>query len=280
MNDAWPLICPVCSAPLHHEPGILRCERRHSYDVAREGYVNLLSDADRERGIQGDSLDMLRARRRFLDTGWFQPLLEALRAETRGARCILEVGCGEGYYIGNIADGEARCVGIDIAKDAVRLASQRYRNALFAVANVRKRLYVETGAVDALLSVFAPRNAAEFARVVRVGGSVLMAIPSPAHMANVRADYGMLDIEESKENRIEQQFGASFDIATRHLIEYPLTLTADAVRDFIAMGPTARHRRKRQVADAVTTIASFVLLRLERRSDTLPLNTNSSGAGP
>jgi 23S rRNA (guanine745-N1)-methyltransferase len=275
VNDAWPLTCPVCSTPLQREPGVLRCARRHSYDIAREGYVNLLSDTDRERGIQGDSPDMLRARRRFLDAGWFQPLRDALGEEARGARCILEVGCGEGYYIGNIAESEARCIGIDIAKDAVRLASQRYRNALFAVANVRKRLYVEDGSADALLSVFAPRNAAEFARVVRPGGSVLIAIPSPAHMANVRADYGMLDIEESKEERIEQQFNASFNLAARRTIEYPLTLTADAVREFIAMGPTARHGVEHDVAGAVTTVASFVLLRLERRSVTLPANVHS-----
>lgn len=264
MNPVWPLVCPVCSGTLHHEPGVLRCSDRHSFDIAREGYVNLLTDADRERGIRGDSRAMLHARRRFLDGGHFAPLLDALRDEADGARCVMEVGCGEGYYIGNLAHEQARFIGIDIARDAVRMAAQRYRHATFAVANARRRLYVEPASVDVLLSIFAPRNPAEFARVVMQGGSLVIVVPSRAHMANVRAAYDMLDIEQEKEARIQQQFSGEFAISSRRVLEYPLELSADSVRDFTAMGPTARHRSADDIHAGVGTVASFVLLRLER----------------
>jgi len=85
----------------------------------------------------------------------------------------------------------------------------------------------------------------------------------------------MLDIEEAKEERIQQQFGDAFVIASRRALEYPLTLTADALRDFVAMGPTARHHVAADVAAGATTVASFVLLRLERRGATFTANVNS-----
>jgi 23S rRNA (guanine745-N1)-methyltransferase len=255
----------VCSGALHHEPGLLRCASRHSFDIAREGYVNLLTSADRERGIEGDTRAMLHARRRFLDAGHFAPLLDALREHVNGARCVVEVGCGEGYYIGGLAHEHGRFIGIDIARDAVRMAAQRYRNATFAVANVRRRLYVESHAADVLLSIFAPRNPAEFARIVLPGGSLVIVVPTPAHMANVRAAHDMLDIEQAKEERIEQQFGADFALVQRRVLEYPLELGADALRDFIMMGPTARHHAADDVDEGAATVASFVVLKLQRR---------------
>ena len=265
MKSVWPLTCPVCSQALHHEPGTLKCPAGHSFDIAREGYVNLLTDADRERGIDGDSRAMLHARRRFLEAGYFAPLLDALRHEIAGARCVLEAGCGEGYYIGGLAHDNARFIGIDISRDAVRMAAPRHRLATFAVANVRRRIYVEPSSVEVLLSIFAPRNPAEFARVVIDGGSVIIIVPAPAHMADVRAAHDMLDIELAKEERIQQQFADAFTIVQRRVLEFPVELSADALRDFIMMGPTARHHAADGVTAGAATLASFVLLRLQRR---------------
>jgi 23S rRNA (guanine745-N1)-methyltransferase len=104
----------------------------------------------------------------------------------------------------------------------------------------------------------------------------VIAIPSAAHMADVRVAQHMLAIEDAKEERIEQQFGGAFVIAGRQVIEYPLTLSPAALHDFVMMGPTARHHPPAAVEGEVTTMASFVLLRLERRTATLPPTTDPS----
>ena len=287
-NDAWPLICPVCERELRSEPGTLVCPSGHSFDVAREGYVNLLPPQHRVRGIEGDSLAMLQARRRFLESGHYRPLLDQLVAEVgscladsdvarsdadRGA-CVLEVGCGEGYYIGSIAErlkGRAGAtpvfMGADISKSAVRLASRRYHHARFIVADVRRRIYVQTGSANVLLDVFAPRDASEFARVVPPGGAAIVVIPSEAHLASLRTALGLLDIQEDKEAHVREQLRDGFGLADRKELRYPMELSADSAMDVMRMGPSSRHRTEDSAAlmgDSIATEAAFAILRLER----------------
>lgn len=292
--------------------GVMRCDQGHSFDIARQGYVNLLTGSDVERGIAGDSRAMLHARRRFLNAGHFDPLLDLLKSEVDEAlfratgadnadKCVLEVGCGEGFYIGNMADSapvesmgaatsvaldsplegvssKVHYIGMDVSKDAVRLAAGRYRSARFAVANARRRLYVSTGSVNVLLSIFAPRNEAEFRRVLDPVGTLIVAIPGPVHMEHVRSAYDLMDMEAAKEERVLEQFGEHFVLEARRKIEYPLLVTPDGVRDYISMGPNARHTNLEDIsADGeIRTEASFVVLRLGRHTYGLRRYTSAS----
>jgi 23S rRNA (guanine745-N1)-methyltransferase len=296
--DAWPLECPVCGAPLTRTPATLVCPQRHSYDIAREGYVNLLAAQHRERGIEGDDAGMVRARRRFLDAGHFAPLRDRLaaivgdalrepqdaaapegiaggpRGDARERICVGEVGCGVGYYIGGIADaltrsmaGRVGFVGIDVSRAAVRLAARRYRDVTFIVANARRRIYLQTASASVLLNVFAPRNAAEFARVTRSGGSLVVVIPHPAHLASVRTELGLIDIGEDKEETLVAQLGDDFSLAHRETLRFPLTLSAEAIEDVVAMGPNRWHRRdaREDARGPASTEAAFVVVRFHRR---------------
>jgi len=286
-TDAWPLACPVCDAGLRRKPGALVCPAGHSFDVAREGYVNLLPPQHRIRGIDGDVPVMLQARRRFLESGHYQPLLEKLTAQVaeslqdrdaagRGAShgaCVLEVGCGEGYYVGNLATSirgiglSATFIGADLSKSAARLAAKHYPETTFIVADVHRRIYLQDGTASVLLDVFAPRNPVEFARVVEPGGTALIVIPSASHLGDLRSALGLLDIQAGKEARVLEQLGDEFRLVDRCDVSYPIELHADAVSDLVDMGPNHWHRPEGSAfagGEAITTVASFVILRFER----------------
>lgn len=282
-GDAWPLSCPVCNAPLGSVAGALVCDSGHSFDRARGGYVNLLVQQHRERGIDGDTKDMLQARRRFLDAGYYRRLVEQLVRAVRSSLdrqsdeherlCVAEIGSGEGYYIGSIREQLSESapgavfVGADVSKEAARQAARRYRGVAFVVANVRRRIYVETGTVNVLLSIFAPRNGSEFARVVAPGGTLLIVLPADTHLASFRSAMGLIGVQELKEEKVLEQFGADFELVDRSTLVYPLALPPEAARDLISMGPNRWHTDDAALIPAapMTTEASFVILELQRR---------------
>src|SRR5438552_3601497 len=127
------LLCTVrsCHLPLAREGGRVVCPRGHSFDIARSGYINLLQPQDRRSRNPGDSEEAVAARRRFLDRGHAEPLLEAIRAMLPDARDVLDAGCGEGYYLGSL--GALHACGIDISVPAVELAARRYPHCQWIV---------------------------------------------------------------------------------------------------------------------------------------------------
>lgn len=280
------LTCPICSAPLRRDDGTLRCPAGHSFDIAREGYVNLLPPQHRTRGVEGDLPEMLRARRRFLEAGYYAPLRDLLAERVAALLdddgspeshpagvppCIAEVGCGEGYYIGEIGSllreryGLApRLFGMDLAKAAVRLGARRYPDVTFFVGDINRKIYLESRSLRVLLDIFAPRNPAEFARVLTPGGRALIVIPAPEHLASIREAFGLLEIQGEKERRVLERFAADFDLDDRVELRYPLHLPSPAIADLIAMGPSQWHREPGwelpEGTPALSTEAAFVVL--------------------
>jgi 23S rRNA (guanine745-N1)-methyltransferase len=107
--------CPVCAASLHTEGGSRRCSGGHVFDIAREGYVNLLAGRSARHRRAGDDAEMIKARRLFIDAGHYEPLRDAVLARV-GDGAVLDVGCGEGYYTRPLADGHDGWVGgIDLS---------------------------------------------------------------------------------------------------------------------------------------------------------------------
>jgi 23S rRNA (guanine745-N1)-methyltransferase len=279
----------VCGEALAETDGALTCSAGHSFDIAREGYVNLLPSQHRARGIDGDLPSMLQARRRFLEAGHYRPLMtrlasdvedllrerDAAHAASERGPCVLEVGCGEGYYLGNLAekigatDGpRVTFVGTDLSKPAAKLAAKRYPHCTFFVADVRRRIYLQDQSVSVVLDVFAPRNPAEFARILEPGGFALIVIPSAQHLASARAQLGLLGIEEDKEGRVVERFGEAFELVDRAELSYSIELSPESASDVVGMGPSHWHRAQGAtvvIAEPITTEASFVILRLRRR---------------
>jgi 23S rRNA (guanine745-N1)-methyltransferase len=164
----------------------LRCDAGHSFDVAREGYVNLLLAHQRRSRQPGDSDEMVGARRRFLATGAYDPLTDAVArlvsAEAPGV--VLDVGCGDGRHTRRL---DAPVVaGVDVSKRAVALAARAHPAGWYAVAGAAD-LPVAAGSVDVVVDVFGPVVAGELVRVLRPGGAVVAAHPGPRHLAELRA---------------------------------------------------------------------------------------------
>lgn len=276
------LICPICRAALAAAERTLRCPSGHSFDLARAGYVNLLTG--KPSRFPGDSKLMLAARRRFLEGGHYAALATAVAHTTlshlddyaNGAPHILDAGCGEGYYIGQLAaalgeqrPGRTHCfTGVDLSKEAARMAARRYPFAQFAVADTWRLVPVETGATAVVLNLFAPRNPAEFARVLAPGGLLLVVIPRPGHLQSVRDRFGLLSIETDKREQVIGQMQADFALAKAETLDVALRLNATAVVDLIQMTPSARHVGETVVGETavVETVAQVELLSFVRKT--------------
>jgi 23S rRNA (guanine745-N1)-methyltransferase len=257
------LRCPLCVEPLVAGAHAFTCANGHSFDRARQGYVNLL----RPTRLRGDTPEMLRARRRFLDAGHYAPLAEALTdtvsawlaednvAQTPPeARALLDAGCGEGYYLSQLAEtlapaftaGGWRLYGLDLAKDAVRMAAARSQqatqqvaqHATWLVASSKDRLPFADAGLGALLTIFAPRNPAEFARVVTPGGLLLVVTPMGEHLAEARAAIPwLLAPEPAKDERLRATLEGAFMPVEARPVSFTLALDAAALADLALMAP-------------------------------------------
>ena len=185
------LICPVreCGLELRKELRRVFCPRGHSFDFARSGYLNLLQPQDRRSREPGDTTSALAARRRLHDRGVTAPMLRAV-AEMLCATSVdsvLEAGCGDGMYLGSLAEGSG-CEGhgVDISAAAVDAAARRYPRCEWVVANADRSLPYSAGSFSIVLSITARMNAAEFRRVLRNDGRLLVGVPAPDDLVELR----------------------------------------------------------------------------------------------
>ena len=175
--------CPLCHTPLFQTANSYLCAKGHQFDVAKEGYLNLLPVQHKRSKEPGDNSEMIKARRAFLDAGHYQPLRDTIYQvlASLSVKTLLDIGCGEGYYTGAFADTANETWGLDVSKVAIRYAAKRYHNAHFCVAS-SQRLPFGDNSMDAIVRIFAPCNAAELGRVVKPGGVVITATPGPRHL--------------------------------------------------------------------------------------------------
>jgi len=190
------LTCPVCGAVLQRAERTLRCGNGHSYDLAKQNYVNLLMRNQSSDKRHGDDKLMVAARQEFLDAGWYAPLRDALCTLAvkygRASVDMLDVGCGEGYYTSAVrtalekAGKPCSAVGIDISKTALMAAAKRDSALTLAVAGAN-RLPVGDESCDMVLNIFAPNDDGEFRRVLRPGGVLFKAVPLEGHLFGLKA---------------------------------------------------------------------------------------------
>ena len=261
-------ICPHCGLGLQatQDGSSIACANRHSFDRAREGYVNLLP-ANRKRSPEpGDSREMVAARRRVHAANAYQPLADALVRELSAlpaAATVLDLGCGEGYYSSAVARAFPGCelYGVDIARAAVRLAARACKTASFAVASAYQ-LPLPDASLDAIIRVFAPSDDAEVSRLLRCGGVYLEACPAPRHLWQVCA--ALYDTpREHDPPRVEI---AGLQLLRQQDVQYDLGITGPALlADIIGMTPFAHrgHREKRERLREVTLPAVTMAFSLQ-----------------
>ena len=235
------LACPRCGSPLSVEAGVVRCPDGHAYDVARQGYLNLLGGP---QPANADSAAMIEARGRVLSEVYGDVVaLVADAVAATGADVIVDAGAGTGQYLAAALDRLPDAVGIatDVSVAAARRASRAHDRLASIVADTWRELPVRTGVAQVVSCVFAPRNAAEFARVLSPEGHLVVVTPEPGHLASVRASYGLLDLDPDKDERLAQSLGGLFTLVDSQRLTTVVDATAAQVADVIAMGPNAFH---------------------------------------
>ncbi|HAT1618669.1 TPA: 23S rRNA (guanine(745)-N(1))-methyltransferase [Raoultella planticola] len=228
--------CPLCHAPLSRRDNSYICPQGHQFDLAKEGYVNLLPVQFKRSRDPGDSAEMMQARRAFLDAGHYQPLRDAISdfLSIAAPERLLDIGCGEGYYTHAFAAIAAHCWGLDVSKSAIRAAARRYPQVNFCVAS-SQRLPFDDASLDAVVRIYAPCNAQELARVVRPGGWVITATPGPRHLLELK---GLIyDEVRLHEQNHEQMPG--FTLSQQQQLAYPMQLTGAEAEALLQMTPFA-----------------------------------------
>ncbi len=185
------LLCPVrgCHLPLERDARRVVCPLGHSFDVARSGYLNLLQPQDHRSPRPGDTPAAIAARRRLHQRGVSEPLLRGIAGmlAASASDTALDAGCGEGFYLGSLArETGCQAHGVDIAIPAVDAAARRYPECQWMVANADRFLPYADGSFSRVLSITARRNTAEFRRVLREDGKLLVAVPAPGDLVELR----------------------------------------------------------------------------------------------
>ncbi len=258
------LRCPICGEQLHQTDRQYRCIRNHSFDMARQGYVNLLVVQQKHSLNPGDTREQVLARREFLEAGFYAPIADALveTAKRLGITGqILDVGCGEGYYSARLADAlGAQLTGLDISKEAVRCAAAKYKGKQWLCATAA-HIPVEDESADLLTSLFALTLPEEFARVLKQGGYYFQVLAAEDHLLSLKGIiYDKLNFKEK--DTVPELPG--FELVESVPIRFTFTVEGQQVRNLFSMTPhvfrigKAGAERLRQT-ETLTDTASCIL---------------------
>lgn len=233
------LICPICKSPLNLSEKTYRCESNHCYDVAKEGYVHLLPVQKKNSLNPGDSKEMINARRSFLESGHYAPLVDQIikTIEHKENATLLDAGCGEGYYGAQIKQrlNSIDIVGFDISKEAIKKAAKKYKDQLFFIAGMNEIPIADLSA-EIYLTIFAPIDASEINRVLADDGQVIVVSAGPNHMREIA--------EEIYESYIPHDYDPSsvlsshFDLINKETITFTITMIEKGeIKSMLQMTP-------------------------------------------
>lgn len=252
------LICPKCKSKLYHSDNSLKCDNNHSFDISKEGYVNLLM-SQKSGDKTGDSRASAHARHSFLSKGYYACLKDEISSRMRGI--VLDICCGEGYY----DTYPGILYGFDISKEMVRLAKKSNKNGNYFVANL-SHIPVENESIDTAIHLFAPFNENEFFRVLKNDGALYSVIPGSEHlweMKKIIYDVPYKNDEETPKTKL-------FSLVSKTKVTKKVTIDESELKDLFSMTPyyyrTSRKNRER--LDGVGKIqltVDFVILEYRKQ---------------
>ncbi len=262
------LLCPICKAELQENGRALACSGNHCFDIAKEGYVNLLLGS-KQGSLIGDNRDMAKSRKSFLDKGYFEPLAQELNEILAAEKpwTVLDICCGEGYYTAYIASHlKAQVYGFDISKEMIRLAAKRKSTAAFFVANMAD-IPLADAAVDAAIHLFAPFCEKEFARVIKPNGCLISVCPAKRHLFSLKERLYASPYEN--EEIAPELEGFTLESVQTVRAEFTLT-SAEDIDALFRMTPYYYHtspqdKQKLARLNSLETAAEF-LIRIYRRN--------------
>lgn len=245
------LVCPHCGDRLASVGRALHCGRGHAFDIARQGYVNLLTG--RGSRVSGDTAEMVAARAAFLGEGHFGPIAEAVTAagvrelaRQPLARCAVDLGAGTGYYLDHLASRLHESYGlvaVDVSKHAMRRAATLYPRLAPVVADIRQTVPVASGSAGLVLDAFAPREPGEIDRILAADGSVVAVVPHMGHLRELVDQLGLLTVDPAKRERMDTKLGPVLYPVAEREVSYTMVLRHNDIRDLVRMGPSARHQQ-------------------------------------
>jgi len=244
------LRCPLCHGGLVDAIAgagfALRCANGHSFDLARQGYVNLACPAP---AYPGDSAQMVEARVQFLGAGHYAFIAQAITRTSLSAlgqnadELIVEAGAGTGYYLAAALNTLPGCFGLalDVSKAALRRASRAHSRCAAALCDVWRELPIMDGAARVVFSVFAPRNGVEFRRVLAADGVLIVVTPTASHLAELVGPLELLSVDPNKEEAVAASLDDRFQRVGHERHEVSLHLSHKDVAALVGMGPSAWH---------------------------------------
>lgn len=258
------LICPICGLQLNLTGRTWVCPQNHSFDMARQGYVNLLPVQRKHSLAPGDTREQVLSRRSFLDAGFYAPIAKALVEEGKALDLsgeILDVGCGEGYYSAWLArELGLPLTGLDISKEAVRCAAAKYKDAAWLCATAA-HIPVADGSAALVMSLFALTLPEEFRRVLIPGGYVFQVLAAEDHLLGLK---GIIYDQLYHKPKESQPQLPGFRLVKSRPIRFSFTVEGPQVQNLLSMTPhvfrigKAGAQRLRDTA-SLTDTASCVL---------------------
>jgi len=209
---------------------------------------------------------MVDARCRFLGAGHYAPIAQAV-ADAAASTCAscgegvaVEAGAGTGYYLSAVLDAMPHCSGLalDVSKAALRRAAKAHLRCAAVLCDVWRKWPVADAAASLALSVFAPRNAAEFDRVLRPDGALIVVTPTVSHLAELVGRLGLLTVDPGKEETVAGTLHASFRRLNQAKVEFSLQLSHQDVKSLVSMGPSAWHLRPENLAGRISELPEKV----------------------
>ncbi len=254
--------CPVCNAVLSEEEKSYVCENGHAFDRAKQGYVNLL--LSNKQGIHGDDKLMVKARRSFLEKGYYAPMRQAANEILGEGHTVLDAGCGEGYYTALFAESNT-VYGVDVSKEAVKSASGKCKKAHFAVGSVYALPFLDNS-FDTVINIFAPDSHEEYLRVTKKGGRLITVTPMENHLMELKnAVY-----ENTYKNPYVDPERDGYVIKSSREIKYSIKLESNEdIVSLFAMTPyyyktAPSDRQKLEKIDSLETGVEFLITEYEK----------------
>ena len=263
------MLCPVraCGLPLRRDDRRFACGRAHAFDIARRGYVNLLQPQDRRSAQPGDSADAVRARARLRRLGVERAFIDAVaaRVPAGAADAVLDVGCGDGAHLAAAVSRTAgQGYGLDISTPAVDAAAKAHPQLHWVVANADRFLPYAAASFTAVLSVTARVNAVEFRRVIRDDGALIVVVPAPEDLIELREVVLGEPLTRDRTARVIALCAPHFTLVRTERLQERERLDATAIGDILAAsyrGLRTRQRPRAARLDALdVTLARDVLI--------------------
>ena len=243
--SATAFACPICRENLTLLESSLKCNNRHSFDLAKFGYVNLAPQIKQSANYDKENFQN---RQQILEAGFYRAILEAvsdLLASSKTTTTILDIGCGEGFYSRKLQEShsEKTFYAFDISKDSVQIAAKSEPNwAVNWFVGDLARLPIKDASMDILLDIFSPANYGEFRRVLSKDGILIKVIPTKNHLKEIRQKVqDQLTNKDYSNQDIKEHFQEHFTILSNQTASLTKTITADQLQALLSMTPLLFH---------------------------------------